>query len=173
MNTQAQLDTIAAASDKHLQLALSDVNLSEATAAAIRAELARREAQAGPSPGFGNLDVTAAREIAMGERSCREQAQDGPSPATIGNNAAINDTLMLEASQKIDELRDERDNARRVAVNVGRERDELAAENERLRALLAACEAYVEAYNGTQYAPVVQTHTAMLAAIEAAKEATK
>lgn len=61
-------------------------------------------------------DITAEERAAIrAELARREQAQAGPSPATLGSNAAINDALMLEASQKIDELR---------------------AENERLRSLL-------------------------------------
>ena len=48
------------------------------------------------------------------ELARREQAQ------AAGNNA-----LMTEAAQKIDELRAERDNARRVAVTMGNERSRL------------------------------------------------
>lgn len=86
------------------------------------------------------------RAVIRAELARREQAQ------AAGNNA-----LMTEAAQKIDELRAERDNARRVAVTMGNERSRLesilddlqaecvrrsdtihslTAENARLRSLL-------------------------------------
>lgn len=58
---------------------------------------------------FQDIDNYAAAELA------RREAQAGPSPAAVGSHAAFNDALMVEAAQKIDELRAE--NARLRALN--------------------------------------------------------
>lgn len=96
-------------------------------------------------------DADRAFAIAQGEAECREQAQHTPGYVTpdgtpLFSAATMNDTIT-----------------------------ELAAENERLRGLLAATTRYCNLYrNSTSSMDIEEAHDAMLAAaIEAAKEDVK